>query len=82
MNFVFTPFGGFGWIFMFVFWGFAIWAIIALVRGSSGKGHMCGHDHDDDAHDHTESALDILKKRYAQGEIDKKEFEEKKKDLI
>ena len=81
MNFGFTPFGGFGWIFMFVFWGLVIWAIIALIRGGFGKGHMCGHDHGDDAHGKDKSPLEILKERYAKGEIDKKEFEEKKKDL-
>ncbi len=81
MNFGFTPFGGFGWIFMVVFWVLIIWAIVALVRGSLGKGHMCGHDHGDDAHGKDKSPLEILKERYAKGEIDKKEFEERKKDL-
>ncbi len=34
------------------------------------------------AHTTSESALEILKKRYARGEINKAEYEEKKKDLV
>ena len=76
----FTPFGGFGWIFMLVFWGLIIWVIVSLARGGFGKGHMHGHDHGDSTHE--KSPLEILKERYAKGEIDKREFEERKKDLI
>lgn len=67
-NFGYGAMGGFGWIFMIVFWGLVIWAVVALVRGGG-------------AHGKDKSPLEILKERYAKGEIDQKEFEEKKKDL-
>lgn len=71
--------GGFGWIFMLVFWGLVIWGIFALVRGVGGH-RCCGHNHGE--HKYGEkTALDILKERYAKGEINKEEFELKKKDL-
>ena len=81
MNFGFMPYGGFGWIFMLVFGCLIVWVIIALARGGLGNGHMCGHDHGDDMQGKDKSPLEILKERYAKGEINKKEFEEKKKDL-
>ena len=68
--------GGLWWIMpvlMIVFWGLVIWGIVALVRRG---GAWCG-----DSRSNTESALDILKKRYARGEINKDEFEAKKRDL-
>ena len=70
--------GGFGWgwfmpVFFIFFWGLVIWGIVALVRGLSGP-----RDSDSSKAD---SALEVLKKRYARGEIDKEEYEEKKKDL-
>lgn len=70
---------GFGWIFMFLFWGLVIWAIFALVRGFSGH-NCCGHNQNE--HKHGENnALEILKERYAKGEISKDDFERMKKDL-
>ena len=71
--------GGFGgmWfmsILMIVFWGLVIWGIVALMRGL--------YRGDSGSSTKSDSALEILKKRYAQGEITKQEYEEKKKDLI
>lgn len=65
---------GFGWLFMIVFWVLIIWVAIALTKSVSG-GHR-RHEHH-----HEKTALDILKERYAKGEISKAEFEEKKKDV-
>jgi putative membrane protein len=67
--------GAFGWIFMLLFWGFAIAGIIFMVRwllsgGKSGK--------EDGPH---QSPLDILKSRYARGEITEEEYNRIKKDL-
>lgn len=62
-------YGGFMWLFILIAAGVVIYL---LIRTSSLK----------DKRDSTsETPLDILKKRYAKGEIDKDEFEQKKKDL-
>lgn len=70
---------GMGWfwtILMVAFWVAVIVGIVFLIRWlviSTGTGSRAARLED--------SPLEILKKRYARGEIDKEEFEEKKKDL-
>ncbi len=72
--------GGFGLMgLMGVFWivvlGAIIWAVVAAARGTGQSGSS-------DSAGRSDSALEILKRRYARGEINKAEFEEKKKDLV
>lgn len=64
---------GFGPILMLLFWVLVIMGIVALGKwiferpGNGSRGR---------------SALDLLKERYARGEIDREEFEQKRRDLV
>lgn len=62
-----------GWIFWIVILGLIIWGVVTVIKNASRSGGGgSGAD---------ESPLDILKKRYARGEISREEFERMKKDL-
>ena len=65
-----------GWLMMvamIIFWALIIMFVVRLVNGSRDGGHR-------DA-PRAGRAMDLLKERYVKGEIEKKEFEEKKKVL-
>lgn len=59
-----------GGVMMLVFWVLFIALIVWVVREVNGR-NAASSSH----------AIDILKERYAKGEIDKAEFESKKKDV-
>ena len=75
--------GVIGGILMMVFWVAVVVAIVMLVvwltRQAAGGGHV--HQAGQVQGPPRETAMDILNARYARGEIDKAEYEEKKKDL-
>jgi putative membrane protein len=61
---------GFGWIF---FWALVILGIVHIVMTISRRAGRSGPD---------DTPLDILRKRYAKGEISKEEFERMRDDIM
>jgi len=68
--------GLFSIVLMGLFWIAVIVAILFLIRWL-----FVSRPHGNRGAKPTDSALEILKIRYAKGEINKEEFEEKRKDL-
>ncbi|MBI5786363.1 MAG: SHOCT domain-containing protein [Rhodocyclales bacterium] len=64
---------GFGPVFMVLFWGLLIVGLIALVRwlATGSSPWRAGRN----------AAADIVRERYARGEIDRQEYEQKMQDL-
>jgi putative membrane protein len=65
---------GFGMVFMLLFWVLIILGVAALIRwlmtqSSPGRGSR------------DKTPLEIVQERYARGEIDREEYEQKKRDL-
>lgn len=65
---------GFGLIFMILFWALIILGIFAIVKWLMGTSGDSGTPP-------PKTARQILEERYAQGEIDREEFEQKRRDL-
>ena len=61
---------GFGFIIMVLFWGAIVWLVISVINAGTKKPEET-----------PESALTILKKRYAKGEISREQYLEIEKEL-
>lgn len=73
--------GGHGWgwfgggsVFMLLFWVVLILAAAALIKWLFGKSSTPNRSRD-------KTPLEILKERYARGELNPEEFEQRRRDL-
>lgn len=71
---------GFGVMFMILFWALVILGIVALIRWLVRES-QAGREQDGRAVPRDKSPLEIVQERYARGEIDRAEFEQKRQDL-
>jgi len=65
---------GFGFIFMLLFWGLVILGVATLIRWLFTQSSPNRRSRD-------KTPLEIVQERYARGEIDRDEYEQKKRDL-
>ena len=72
MHYMWGPWGIGMMLMMLVFWGLVIVALVLGIRWLVTQGRESRSD----------SALDVLRQRYARSEIDKDQFEALKRDLV
>lgn len=71
---------GFGLLFMILFWGLVILGIVVLVRWLVQQSQP-RRERDEPASPPEKTPLEIVRERYARGEIDREEYERMKRDL-
>jgi putative membrane protein len=64
---------GGGWLMMIFLWVLIIVGIVIVTKWFANQTSHSTHE---------DTAMEILKKRYARGEISKEEYEQMKKDLL
>ena len=72
----YSYFSPFHMIFNLLGWAIFVFIIVWILRTFRGTRHLRHW------HGHHDSGMNTLRERYAKGEINKEEFESKKKDLM
>ena len=70
---------GLGWFFMLVWWALILTVLVGLIRWLF-TGHS-GHSGDAGTRSDSKRHLDILKERYARGDIDRDTYDRMRREL-